>query len=338
MNLFENQQRKALSRMKSQRTCPPADILVKGGEQILLHLIFCDRCRKFLRMAKCINFENDPQIKKTSAKTIFKGAICQIVRDFDLDIYNDGKWFTPPMVAVCQEISQNVKSQKVLVAILHDAIELAADGDIILNGENSGWFLESWNTFHINTSWLDYLGVQMNDSEICEFDSKQKDTISNEYDSIIINEFRKQELEIAQFYSKKCCLEKNFRIQTFIDTEIIKLLDNDDIAMAALSEYESPLDQFPELGTISGRVIIVNNENITIRPEKFIYINGRLSTSIEWKHNYNFEIILLPQVTNKNVWLNAEFLISNKILMIYADFDTSIILTELKPIAIIKVL
>ena len=144
---------KAWRLMFQERTCPPLNVLKKGGPLVERHLASCDGCRTalanaddFARLGELLKKRIPaPQKPETPPSP---GSIRSVVPSIPLEerFDADGRYHVPPLVLVLDAPDDN---GFVRVSQVFDEEELADAGDIPL-GE--GMWAEAWNTYglHVN--------------------------------------------------------------------------------------------------------------------------------------------------------------------------------------------
>lgn len=154
----------ALAIAKQYRTCPPPAVMdsPENDKYAKQHLAVCPYCSTRAREDRenwshiADNVKNyfttagraEMQIDPAAGQLRFVST--------DLCKWRDGYFYNPPMVLILGTLSG--KPDVVEVVQVYNDIVLAAPGDLILDGEQSGIgdiFIECWNRYNIDCNYLD---------------------------------------------------------------------------------------------------------------------------------------------------------------------------------------
>ena len=153
-----NPKKYALKRMYETRTCPTLESLYQGGAAIDEHLKTCPSCQERKAQAEfIIKLQSQISIPKiVPPSPPYAGQICQVLCTAEERLAPDGSWHNPPLVLLLPPTK--LPQQQIRVAQIHDASELAAQGDVPLTDLFEDYYVETWNTWSVFAEHLTTVG------------------------------------------------------------------------------------------------------------------------------------------------------------------------------------
>ena len=197
---FMERIRYALMAANEERFCPPDNELLAAGksDQLQRHLDNCESCRD--RLEAFIEMGYTPH--DSSQQTISarqepaSGELWTLRRN--LAGWDDsGRYFNTPTILVL-----NIQDDRtVLAAQICNIEELAYEGDLLLGAPYSG-FVEPWNTKLIP---IESLGRKVGEvsTDLVKTACEYEETLPVETLPVLIEQFRRQEREVADYIESK---------------------------------------------------------------------------------------------------------------------------------------
>lgn len=207
----------AWQRMLRKRTCPQLDLLKQGGEAVEQHVLSCEHCHEKLSHAKALEaLASVPPKAQPHTDALKTGDVCQLLRSAAPDgIHNQHGWHNPPMVLVLDATTSG--SGFVRVAQIHDADELADEGDFLLTDMFADCFAESWNTWPALVEDLIWLGKTSQRIAQAVQEASQRNHPAPAQSVLFF--FRQQELNIGGFFGRRAAERIMQRLETADDAE-----------------------------------------------------------------------------------------------------------------------
>lgn len=206
MDLYLIPPEEALRLMEQARTCPPLDMLMRGGADIDKHIATCPSCRNLVQEEKEDYAELEAFLRsRPSCKPggrVQAGEVRHVSRSAVPDIHDEHGWHNPPLALVIYDEDAVGIPGVVRVAPLFDMPSLAFVGDIPLRSLKKNLFAESWNTFALPARCLaGVFGVvsQKELDEVREWEDKDLPELAEGTAQLA---FRRLERNMAGFYGK----------------------------------------------------------------------------------------------------------------------------------------
>lgn len=196
----------ALRLMEQARTCPPLDMLMKGGPDIDEHIKTCSSCRILAQEEK----EGYAKLKaflrsRPSCKPcgrVQAGEVRHVSRSAVPDIHDEHGWHNPPLALVIYDEDAVGIPGVVRVAPLFNLPSLAFVGDIPLRSLKESFFAESWNTFALPARCLEGVFGTVTPRELDEVREWEDKDLPELAEGTAQLAFRRLERNMAGFYGK----------------------------------------------------------------------------------------------------------------------------------------
>lgn len=148
--LYSRETHEAWGRISQKRSCPPMDWLEEDHRGVREHLHWCAPCRHKQKLLQALGPRaNGGECPTNSVAASKPGQICALNMKSRLLDEAAGEFANPPLVLILEERGGHAR-----VAQLHDEPALAWECDVALDGENEGYFVESWNTYPLRKTFL----------------------------------------------------------------------------------------------------------------------------------------------------------------------------------------
>ena len=210
MDMSMQSRQQAWHRMFQTRTCPPLNVLRKGGAQVDKHLRTCRNCREDLE-----HFEVYSEAGKllTGIPLSIPGATAPVPGDIrrvrptnspETFFDAEGRYHNPPLVLVLDEADE---LGFVRVAQIFDEADLCDEGDVPLENGDAG-YAEAWNVYGLPVKALSpHLYHHVDDAYVTSVLEAEKKPLPSLDPVSALYFFRMCELETGSFFSLPINLE-----------------------------------------------------------------------------------------------------------------------------------
>ena len=196
----------ALRLMEQARTCPPLDMLMKGGPDIDEHIKTCSFCRMLAQEEKEGYAELEAFLDSLPSPEpggrVQAGEVRCVSRSAVPDIHDEHGWHNPPLALVIYDEDAVGIPGVVRVAPLFNMPSLAFVGDIPLRSLKKRLFAESWNTFVLPAQCLGEVLGTVTPRELDEVREWEDKDLPELADGTAQLTFRRLERNMASFYGK----------------------------------------------------------------------------------------------------------------------------------------
>ncbi len=227
----------AWHRLFLERTCPPPEVLAKGGILVERHLQSCLRCRR--AMDACAELGRAGQALSDLARPLATSKSDPAPGDLRRlhpagkggeNFDSEGRYHNPPRLLVLRIDGDG----SCLVAQVFNEPALKDTGDVPLGGGSLG-FAESWNVYSLPVGALSPFsrhnaGTKAVEAVLLASEGDCEPTIIDD----AIRHFRQLELETAAFFGNECALMVPSAVGETLLEDQAQLLDTDLDAYLAL--------------------------------------------------------------------------------------------------------